>query len=55
MPRCKGCDGEIDPRGVPRYDVLNPDYDPATRPMDPTVGPYCEGCWPATYTGGLTA
>ena len=34
----------------PRYDVLNPNFDPNTQDMS-TVGPYCEDCFEATVTG----
>jgi len=56
MKPCKGC-GElkVDPLAPARYDVLNQDWDADHEPMDPTVGPYCDTCFPETYTGKFIA
>lgn len=36
---------------MPKYDVMNPEFNPSSDMS--TVGPYCDDCWPNTYTGQL--
>lgn len=52
MKICKNCGLEkVDPEGMPKYDVMNPEFNPSSDMS--TVGPYCDDCWPNTYTGQL--
>lgn len=51
MKTCKGCGLDaVDPQDVPRYDVLNTEYDPEVDQMG-DFGPYCQTCFAETTTG----
>lgn len=50
MKACKGCGMlTVDPGEMPRYDVLNPEFDAQVDDMS-DFGPYGLECWDATYT-----
>lgn len=54
MKQCIRCEEfAVNPEDPPRYDVLNPDYNPEEDIA--SVGPYCPECWPLTFTGAPSA
>lgn len=53
-PVCTDCGRHtVDPQDPPRYDVLNPAFDPEAPSED--FGPYCVECFAGTITGAAGA